>query len=760
MPKDSDTKDRISSKEIEDMMQRYKEKLNKEFRGPLTAERGEASVRSLDYQEFRQEFMPKRLSIYEKLCNMSEKLLKIAPDKKKTEDYEEAIRICHLSTTPTGVVSFAVIAPLLLIVMGSVISYLLFQSMFFIMFFLIAGAAIYAPLNKLPMFLANSWRMKASNQMVLCIFYVVTYMRHTSNLELGMRFASDHLAPPLSIDLKKILWDVETEKYESIKESLDSYLDTWKKYNMEFIEAFHLVESSLYEGDEDRRISLLDKSLSVILDETYEKMLHYAQNLKSPITMLHMLGIILPILGLVILPLVVSFMCQVEWYHLAALYNVALPIIVYYLGKNILSTRPTGYGDTDVSEENPELKKYRNIIIPLGPFELKIRPMIISIIFIILFVGLGISPLVLHMFTADSNWDLIVPKKGDNLLQTTYQLEDPDEKFALLGYRKSLGCPPGETNSPGFGEVVGPFGLGAAIFSLLLIIGLGVGIGLYFRFKASNVIKIRDKAKQLEKEFASALFQLGNRLGDGLPAEIAFSKVAAVMGDSVSGSFFTHVSMNITRMGMGVEAAIFDPKHGALVYYPSSLIESSMKVLTESAKKGPAIAARAVISVSRYIKEIHRVDERLKDLMADTISSMKSQIKFLTPAIAGIVIGITSMITTILGQLGVQLRTLTSGQDDAAQMGGAGGMINMFGEGVPTFYFQIIVGFYVVQLIYILTIITNGIENGSDSLGERFALGKNLITSTLSYAVIALIIMLVFNLIAGTIMGKLNLGGA
>ena len=152
-----------------------------------------------------------------------------------------------------------------------------------------------------------------------------------------------------------MLWDVETEKYSSVKESLDSYLDTWKKWNSEFIEAFHLIESSLYEGDEARRLNALDKSLDVILEETYEKMLHYAHNLQNPITMLHMLGIILPILGLVILPLVVSFMENVKWYHLAVLYNVILTVVVYYLGKNILSRRPTGYGDTDISEENPEL---------------------------------------------------------------------------------------------------------------------------------------------------------------------------------------------------------------------------------------------------------------------------------------------------------------------------------------------------------------------------------------------------------------------
>ena len=91
-----------------------------------------------------------------------------------------------------------------------------------------------------------------------------------------------------------------------------------------------------------------------------------------------MLGVILPILGLVILPLVVSFMEGVQWYHIAALYNLALPIAVYYLGKSILSRRPTGYGQTDISEENPGLKKYKNVILNIGKVEFLINPFLIG----------------------------------------------------------------------------------------------------------------------------------------------------------------------------------------------------------------------------------------------------------------------------------------------------------------------------------------------------------------------------------------------
>ena len=546
-------------------------------------------------------------------------------------------------------------------------------------------------------------------------------------LENAIDFASEHLAPPLSLDMRKVLWDVETEKYESVKESLEAYLATWKKYNMEFAESFHLIESSLYEGSEDRRLNSLDKSLDVILTETYEKMLHYAHNLKSPITMLHMLGIILPILGLVILPLVVSFMEEAKWFHISMLYNVALPIGVYIMGRNILSRRPTGYGDTDISEENPELKKYRNILINIGKFELKISPFLVSVLIGSALFLVGMSPIILHLISPSFDIPLF---KG---------------KFELIGYRTSATT----------GQIIGPFGLGASVLSLAVTLAFGLGIGLYFRLKSKNVIKIRERSKQLEQEFASALFQLGNRLGDGIPAEMAVGKVASVMEGTVSGSFFELVSQNVSKMGMSVQRAIFDPKYGALVYFPSNLIESSMKVLIESVKKGPTIAAQALMNVSRYIKEIHNVNERLKDLMADIISSMTSQIKFLTPVISGIVIGITSMITTILGKLGQQLSQVSSTGIEGAQEG----MLSLFGDGIPTFYFQIIVGIYVVQITYILTILANGIENGSDKLNERYLIGNNLVKSTILYSVVSFAIMILFNLIATSILTSTIPGG-
>ena len=108
---------------------------------------------------------------------------------------------------------------------------------------------------------------------------------------------------------------------------------------------------------------------------------------------------------------------------------------------------------------------------------------------------------------------------------------------------------------------------------------------IIFALRSKNVIKIRQRTRELEDEFSSALFQLGNRLGDGIPAEIAFARVAENMRGTVSGDFFALAEKNITKLGMGLEQSLFDPKVGAVVTFPSNVIESSMKVLVESVRK-------------------------------------------------------------------------------------------------------------------------------------------------------------------------------
>jgi len=705
----------ISNKEIDDILNKYKAKLDKDTGGNAVEEYKPSSDFSKEYKSFRKEALGKELSTYEKLCNFSEGLLKAKPSEKDREKIEESIDIAHLSITPVGAASFAMLTATLLVVISLIIggiSYFItgeYNIFFLALIIILLSVLIINPLTRYPTRIATRWRLFASNQMVLCILYIVIYMRHTSNLENAIKFAADHISGPLSLDLRKVFWDVETGKYSTLKESLDGYLAKWRKYNLEFVNSFHLIESSLYEPSEDRRIELLDKSLTVILDGIYEKMLHYAQELKNPITMLHMLGVILPILGLVIFPLIGAFVKGVQWYHLFAMYNIILPLIVYNVGVNILSKRPGSYG-----EANVEIPKKKGLAIGL-----------ISM-FIIFFV-VGISPFIIHFIDPNLDFSFWQDSQGEG-----------GELFFDFDCSSS--------------SCIGPFGLGALLLGLSIPLGLALSIGLYYKSKTQKAMIIRNETKRLEKEFATALFQLGTRIGDGIPSELAFRDVAKTMSGTPAGKFFEKINLNLTKGGMSLRDAIFDPNNGAILEYPSPLVQSSMEVLLESARKGPQIVARSLTSISSYVNNVHRVDERLKDLLSEIISSMKSQINFMAPVISGIVVGISSMIVGVISKLTGLLSRIQTG--DVSGGINVAALADLFSkaDAIPGYWFQIVVGIYVVEIIYILSVLANGIEFGVDKLNEKNSIGKNVLRGTMIYLFVALICILLFGRIASAVL--------
>ena len=701
---------KIDDPDVQDILKKYEDRLNIK-RKPVKEYKQDSSF-SREYEIFRKEHLKLRGTLYENLCNVFARIVSIKPNKKEEIPLQRAIETIHYEINPTGAVSFATLIGFFFVLIGILLGVKNFIvlgfgiGIFSPLLIMIFGLIIIKPMSKIPIYLADRWRLRASNQMVLSVLYIIMYMRHTSNLENGIRFSAEHIQDPLSLDFRKVFWDVETGKYSTIKESLDNYLFTWRDYNLDFVNSFHLIQSSLFEPSEDRRINLLDKALDTILTGTHDKMMHYAQNLKNPITMLHMLGVVLPILGLVMFPLLGSFLGgSVKWWHLFILYNIILPIMVYYIGNNLLSKRPTGYGQSKIAVKQKDTPFLLGLFLTLG------------------IASLGLFPVVVHLF--DPNFDIALGNVFGN----------------FLNYKDT-------------GE--GPFGVGALLIGFFVPLGLGFGVGTYYKLKSSKLKKIRDQTIELESEFSGSLFQLGNRIGDGIPTEIAFADVGQTMQGTSTGEFFKKVVVNLENLGMDMENAIFNLQNGAILDYPSPLIESSMEVLIESSRKGPKVAATSLISISNYIAQIRRVNERLKDLLSEIVSSMKSQITFMAPVIAGIVVGIASMVVTVIDQLGNLLTN--SGTDSATNLGAlsAASQIFIIKDVIPGYYFQLIVGIYVFEIIFVLTVLTSLIEFGSDKLNEQYSLGRNLMKSVSLYVIIAALTVLIFNALAVTILTGLG----
>jgi Flp pilus assembly protein TadB len=710
--------ERPSTREV---IEKYSRKLEGEINSDKTSGRF-----SREYLKFREETIPS-FSRYEKWANNLGNIFKVKIAKRDEERVRRNLEIAHLQVTPEQAWGFALISFLAIFFITLILSVGLFllnisfsQILLVVFLGIMASVFLFYYMSTIPNRLAQRWRLKASSQMVPAILYIVVYMRHTSNLERAIAFAAEHLEAPLSLDLRKVFYDVQIGKHSTIKESLDNYLENWRDYSIEFIESFHLIESSLYESNESQRIRTLEKALQVVLDGVYDRMLKFTHDVRSPLTNVYMLGVILPTLGLALLPLASTLLQGlIKWYHVFVIFNILIPFFVFYLTSQILAKRPGGYGETELLEKHPMYYKYKKnsyywtalaIALPL---------------FIIAFL-----PLIFH-YTPLPSWIGVA---------SDFDMEDLG-----LGIFGSGGF---------FGFDVsgsGPFGLGALLLSLFFPLGLAFMIIFVSKAKTKEMIQQRDYTRQLEREFNSSLFQIGNRLGDGIPAELVFGKIAESARGLRTEDFFRRVNYNIQAQGMSVDKAIFDKHRGALLYYPSSLIATSMKILVESVKKGLTIAAQSLMSISEYVKNIQKINERLKDLLAEIVSDMKSNMTFIAPLMAGVLVGLAAMITSILGRLqALQL----SGND----LGNLSNLLNIFdvSQTIPPFYLQIAMGVYLIQIIYILTGTLVTIDSGEDPLQKTFLTGRNVLKGIGLYIVVATMSIIILAVLSGVVLGGLG----
>jgi len=627
---------------------------------------------SKEYVKFKKE-MSSNLTRYERWCHSLGKIIRLKPAKKDEERVRKYIEISHLEIEPWQALTLGFMSFIGVFILGLLISFAVvlingsLSAFPFLLFFLILLFSIFLFyfVNAYPARIANKWRLKASSQMVPAILYVVVYMRHTPNLEKAIAFASQHLQYPLSLDFKKVFYDVAIGKFSTIKDSLDNYLLRWRDYAPSFIESFHLIESGLFEPDGSRRIIILEKALQVVLDGVYDKMLKFTHGVRSPLTNVYMLGVVLPTLGVVLLPLAsVMIGGLLKSYHIFILFNCLIPFGVFYLTDKIMMLRPGGHGESSLLKKNPLYSKYKDK-----------KPYFSGFLICLPFLVLGLLPLIFQYTPIPLLFGV----------QSDYTFAEIG--LGIFGQEKVFGF--NESSS----GIVGPFGMGALILSLFIPLGIALYFSFVFKQKTKSLILERDKTKQLEKEFNNSLFQLGNRLGGGVPTELVFGKVAESSKGLRTEDFFRRVDYNIRQMGMSVQKAVFDSRKGAIIYYPSNLIATSMKVLIESSKKGLKIAALSLMSISQYVKNIQKITMRLKDMLAEITSDMKSNMNFLAPLLLDKIksCGIRERRCNFSWGIGKYYEFVSSGRNDSSLLSSN---INRNLSYSNDFYFNCHISFY------------------------------------------------------------------
>ncbi|MDI6720774.1 MAG: type II secretion system F family protein [Candidatus Aenigmarchaeota archaeon] len=296
-------------------------------------------------------------TLYEKACRISAALINVKPDKKTAKKLDEVIEFSHLKITPAGVMSLTILFILLTMVPSALLVAL---SLFTKIQILPYGYGILTMAISLflmiyiynyPFYLKRRYETEVSSEIVTMILYMAMYMRNNPNLEGAVRFASENLSGPIGLELKKMLWDVEVGNYFSMQEALIAYTEKWAK-NREFVEAVELLITSTKQVGE-KRVTLLDETVNIVLEGNREQARHFNQKLRLPVMVVHALGVILPVMGLVMFPIVSVFL-GVETAVLFVGYDILLPMALYFVILRVSEMRPATFSRIDISE-NPDV---------------------------------------------------------------------------------------------------------------------------------------------------------------------------------------------------------------------------------------------------------------------------------------------------------------------------------------------------------------------------------------------------------------------
>ena len=645
------------------------------------------TVTSREFQLFKKkEDIP--LTWFERLAGIAGKIIAVNPPDAKTKaDIDSAINFTGMRITSKDVTALVYLTIMFFVISSILLVSLALIPLMGILFISAAGVALSFYFLKYPVNQMKSYRIEASAQVVLAILYMVVSMRVTPNLEQALRFSAANITGPLAWDMRKLLWDIEMGKYYSASQAMTDYIAKWKAENEEFSEALRLIRDSRTHSSEKAEI-ILDEALDVILSGTKTRMKHYAQDLTLPVSIIHMMGIVLPILGSIMAPLAAVFLSDIakpEYFFV--LYDVILPIFIIWFINSVLKKRPTTFSQVDTSM-HPDLPPQGSFSVRMGKKKVNLPAMPFALI-----VGLAFIVPALLFFAA--NPESIISAKGTHDITSM-------------------------------------------VMSMMLIMGGAFGIATYSILANFQRMSIQDDVLKTESEFEMALFQLGNRISGGIPPELAIEKSAEDVKDLSISGLFTITIRNMRNLGMTFREALLDEKYGAIRYYPSNLIRNIMFMVVDIARKGVKYAAEGMLTVSKYLRNIRETQEYIRDLLQESVSSMKFQAYMLTPMVTGLIVSMAQIIIKVLSVLSSKLSSLSAGTDMPINIsGGLMGGGDMASTVSPEI-FQIIIGIYLIEIIIILAMFMTKISQGENKVYMWYTAGKMLIVAVVMYFLVAL----------------------
>lgn len=625
-----------------------------------------------------------------------------------------------------------------------------------------------------PISAAEEERTRALTYVPDMVGYLIMSMKLVPNLEKSIEFAAKHGKGKVADDFKRLIWDFQIGMYSSISEGLDMMAYRWGKYSSELKEALMKIRASIMEPSESKRYAILDKTMMEVLDSVKEKMGDYARSLNQPSVMLFYIGVLLPLLLVIILPVGSAFsnMPFATTPILILIYVIVIPFIAYSFAKSVVKKRPPTYEPPIINDDFAGLPKKWSMKLKKTSIDLRIvaAGIIIAGLAISIFLSFeGLPPK--HLFPPNDEGIFEAPFQiipADKQIEEVYKnLEGGRDHFEKIVYdlyifqlsegfagggieegtaykeKVRMGLLPDEALAETIKEKLKftskpENDTTKYIFWACAILTLVCAISFVLYYRNIYKRQAQNQIIQMEDEFKESMYMIASRMGENKPVESALKQAKDFLPNLlISKRVFGKTIENIELMGLPLETAVFDPVYGSMKGIPSKMLGTAMRLLVDSVNLGVEVASRTLMSLSLQMENMDKVNKALKDMVSDVTTTMQTMALFIAPVVLGITTALQKVVLMTLADVVSSSSTQSTIPDNVADVAGAAGSLptqlgSVFQISIGSFKtfaspleYMVIIGTYVVLIVFILTYFTTKIKEDND-LVFKINLAKSL----------------------------------
>jgi len=593
-----------------------------------------------------------------------------------------------------------------------------------------------------PLTRVRDEKIKALTFVPEILGYMIMSMKLVPNLEKAVEFASNHGHGKIADDLKRLLWEVKVGIKGSVAEAIDELAYKWGDVSTELKKALMKIRSSVIETSESKRYAILDQTMADTLSSIKGKLEDYARGLNQPVMTMFYLGVLLPLLLIIVLPVGSAFSgsAMAKPIYLILIYNIGIPVACLLFARNIIRDRPATYVPPVIPDNHPDLPPRYTIRVGRA----KISVFIIMIVMGVLLIS---SSVFLQTNLGKTKENVLITEgyitEGQDISQAKFQCT-AQELAAKANDPKAMCASETEFWQDSDHDIT-PYFL---IYGILITFSLILSLFLFSESYYKRQVQIQ--TEKMEDEFKDALYVIASRLGENKPIEDAFAHTRDFLPKSlIAKNVFGKAIDNIRILGLNLNASLFDANYGALKNNPSSIINSAMRLMVDSVQLGVSVAAKTLMSYSMQLRNSDEVAKMLTNLISSVTSTLSSMAKYIAPVVLGITTALQKIVLSTLTSIANsgtldQMNTafdsfktsgISTGGMDVSGVSAIGSIdMNAVNQLAGPTTFLIIVAIYVIEIVIVMTIFTTMVEQ------DNMTLAKLRVAQTLPIAIILFIL--------------------